>query len=123
MVHPRNGCAALIGTALLVSGCAHSGWSDSTTPQLRPKPEPLSSIYTSTWSAPPMYPTTPIVGSPQWKIEQVENEQRERRLAAIINNICRGCDAEERPILDAARNIKSPDPSELVGALPERAPR
>ena|ERR1035437_8232899 len=122
MAHPRIECAALIGTALLVSGCAHPGWSDSTTPQLRPKPEPVSSVYTSTWSAPSMYPTTPNVGSPQWKIEQVENEQRERRLAAIISSICRGCDAEG-PNLDAARNIKSPDRSQQVGTHPESVQR
>ena len=38
-----------------------------------------------------LYPTTPNVGSPEWKQEQAQNERKERQLKQIIGGICHGC--------------------------------
>jgi len=38
-----------------------------------------------------LYPTTPNVGSPEWKQEQAENEHNEQQLKRMIEGICRGC--------------------------------
>jgi hypothetical protein len=35
--------------------------------------------------------TTPIVGSPQWKKERVENERKEQHIKEVIEGICSGC--------------------------------
>jgi len=39
----------------------------------------------------PLYPTTPNVGSPEWKKEQAENERQEQHLKQVIGGICKGC--------------------------------
>jgi hypothetical protein len=38
-----------------------------------------------------LYPTTPNVGSPEWKQEQAENEHKEQQLKQMIEGICHGC--------------------------------
>ncbi len=38
-----------------------------------------------------LYPTTPNVGSPEWKKEQAENERQEQHLKQVIGGICHGC--------------------------------
>jgi len=38
-----------------------------------------------------LHSTTPDVGSPEWKKEQIENAHKEERLKTIIEGICRGC--------------------------------
>ena len=38
-----------------------------------------------------MNPTTPNVGSPEWKKEERENERKDQHLKAIMGGICKGC--------------------------------
>jgi hypothetical protein len=34
---------------------------------------------------------TPIVGSPEWKREQIETERRETKIKKELQSICTGC--------------------------------
>jgi hypothetical protein len=38
-----------------------------------------------------LYPTTPNVGSSEWKNELAENERQEQHLKQVIGGICHGC--------------------------------
>jgi len=54
-----------------------------------PAPKPATASTTSHKAT--VNPTTPKVGSPEWKKEQAENERKERHLKQVIEGICRGC--------------------------------
>ncbi len=41
--------------------------------------------------APYSSPTTPNVGSPEWKRDAAETARREKELARVLKGICRGC--------------------------------
>jgi hypothetical protein len=52
--------------------------------QQQPKPE-------SATAAPYSSPTTPTIGSPEWKRDAAETVRRDKELARKLNGICRGC--------------------------------
>jgi hypothetical protein len=57
----------------------------------RPAPKQKSTEASPPFGTSPASPTTPNVGSAEWKEEQAENERKEKYLNQLIQGICRGC--------------------------------
>ncbi len=48
----------------------------------------IESSHENKW---PLYPTTPDVGSPEWKREKAEDARKEKQVEKAIQGICKGC--------------------------------
>jgi len=61
--------------------------SSEPTPKSKPKPSTASTASDNR----SLYPTTPNIGSPEWKKEQTQNELKEQHLKRVIEGICSSC--------------------------------